>query len=66
MMRMGTNDEVPEYYEKQLIDGVTYIVDRRVTERQPDGSIVMRDPVTRAAFTTAGVRLPDGWKWTDG
>lgn len=53
-----------EYQAVQVIDGQICIVDRRVLEMQPDGSTVLRDPLTRAVFTTAGVRLPDGWEWT--
>lgn len=55
---------VPPYCEERVVDGQTCVVDRRVLERQPDGSMVLRDPLSRHVFTTDGVRLPDGWQWT--
>ena len=53
----------PEYVCVEILDGRECFVDRRVVERQPDGTLVMRDPITGIAYTTAGNKLPRGWTW---
>ena len=59
------NADKPEYISLEVKDGETYVVDRRVVELQPDGTRIIRDPVTQKAWKTDGTPLPDGWTWTD-
>ena len=49
----------------EVVDGVTYAVDRRRVETQLDGTRVLRDPVTGKAWRTNGEQLPDDWAFTD-
>lgn len=60
------HDENKEYLSTEVRDGVKRHIDRRIPELQPDGTTIIRDPVTRKAWTTDGRQLPDGWEWTDG
>lgn len=47
----------------EIINGTPHAVDRRVVELQPDGSIILRDPVTSDAWKTDGTPLPRGWHY---
>ena len=52
-----------EYVYYEYSDGDWWIVDRRVTEVQPDGEVIIRDPITCEAWKTDGTKLPIGWRW---
>lgn len=51
---------------KSELDGSRDFTDRRMPELQPDGTTIMRDPITGNAWKTDGSPLPEGWKFTDG
>jgi len=52
--------KLPEYMSTETLDGVTYIVDRRVVEKRIDGTTVIRDPATLIAYDpTTGEPVPD-------
>ena len=50
-----TKNEAYTYLE--VHNGQTVVTDRRVVERQTDGTVLMRDPVTKTAYTTSGNKL---------
>lgn len=52
-------DALPDY----VVMVISY-EDRRVLERQVDGSKIIRDPVTDKAWRMDGTPLPDGLVWT--
>ena len=62
-----TEDQQHEnFVDTKVIDGEIHYVERRVMEWQPDGTAIMRDPLTMRAFTMGGVKLPADWTWMDG
>ena len=40
---MVTNNNNPEYLSFETRNGITYAIDRRITERQPDGTTAGRN-----------------------
>lgn len=61
-----SGQERESFVVTEIKDGAIHYVDRRVTEWQPDGTVIMRDPLTSRAFTAGGVELPTGCTWMDG
>lgn len=47
----------PEYISDVVKDCYRYVTDRRVVERQNDGTIIIRDPVTGKGWREDGTLL---------
>jgi hypothetical protein len=63
-MPSGQDDKAP-YLSVITENGLKYAHDRRVVEVQMDGTSVLRDPLTGAAYDRAGNLKPAGWSFLD-